>query len=63
MDENDDRHVIVKDGRLVNVPLSAWLDDKERERDAVMMRLRQLEIPLIEHGRLRRESLSRRHRG
>lgn len=41
------------------VDLDAWLDDKENERDALIMRLRKLERILVEHGRLKSETLPR----
>lgn len=39
------------------VPLAAWLDDLEAEREALIMRLRQVEKNLIRYGRLRRGTL------
>lgn len=39
------------------VPLAAWLDDLEAEREALIMRLRQVEKNLLRYGRLRRGTL------
>lgn len=39
------------------VPLVAWLDDQEAEREALIMRLRQVEKNLIRYGRLRKGTL------
>lgn len=44
------------------VPLDVWLDDLEAERDALIMRLRSVERPLVRYGRIRGESLPRRVR-
>ncbi len=52
MDERDE----VTD-ELGNVPLSAWLDDLEAEREALIMRLRQVERNLVRYGRLRKGAL------
>lgn len=53
-----------EDGRetAVVVPLDEWLDDLMSERDAVIMRLRALERPLVKYGRIKVESLPRRAR-
>lgn len=59
---NDDTHAIVHGKRLIMVPREEWLTDKERERDTLIMRLRQVERTLVENGRLRCESLPRRMR-
>lgn len=42
------------------VPFSEWLDDKENERDVLIMRLRHVERLLIKNGRLKVESLPKR---
>lgn len=57
-----DNHAVVHGKKLVMVPLHQWLDDKERERDTLIMRLRQVEKTLVENGRLRCETLPRRVR-
>lgn len=44
------------------VPLDAWLDDQEAEREALIMRLRQVEKNLIRYGRLRRGTLPEKFR-
>lgn len=44
------------------VPLDVWLDQQEAERDALIMRLRQIDKVLVEFGRLKRETLPRRVR-
>jgi len=46
----------------INPTLLAFLKDKEQERDALIMRLRSIDALLIEHGRLRHETLPRRVR-
>jgi hypothetical protein len=40
-----------------SVPLDAWLDDQEAEREALIMRLRQVEKNLVRYGRLRKGTL------
>jgi hypothetical protein len=40
-----------------NVSLEEWLDDQEAERQALIMRLRQVEKNLIRYGRLRKGTL------
>lgn len=47
---------------VVMVPLDVYLDDLEAERDALIMRLRQVEKPLVKYGRLKGETLPRRVR-
>ena len=42
--------------------LQAWLDDLEGERDVLIMRLRQVDRVLVQHGRLKTETLERRAR-
>jgi hypothetical protein len=42
------------------VPLAIWLESLEWERDAVIMRLRQIERVLVQYGRLDGETLPRR---
>ena len=54
--------VVVQGQKLVIVPHEKWLDDKMRERDAVIMRLRQLDDTLIEFGRLTRPTIPQRKR-
>lgn len=44
------------------VPLHDWLDTLEAERDAVIMRLRQIDRVLVKHGRLKSETIPRRSR-
>lgn len=44
------------------VPLADWLDTLEAERDAVIMRLRQIDRVLVKHGRLSSETIPRRNR-
>ena len=43
--------------KLGNVPLAVWLDDLEAEREALIMRLRQVEKNLVRYGRLRKGTL------
>jgi len=38
-------------------PLADWLDGQEAEREALIMRLRQIERVLVKYGRLRRPAL------
>ena len=44
------------------VPLDVWLDDLEAERDALIMRLRAVERPLVRYGRIKGETLGKRIR-
>lgn len=44
------------------VPLRVWLTHLEVERDALIMRLRQIDRELIRHGRLNGETIPRRSR-
>lgn len=39
-----------------------WLDYLQSKRDALIMELRAIERPLVQHGRLRNETLPRRIR-
>ena len=39
-----------------------WLDDMMREREAVIMRLRQIDEVLVRHGRIRSETIGKRMR-
>lgn len=46
----------------INPTLEAMLDDKQNERDVIIMRLRALDAFLIKYGRLKHETLPRRVR-
>jgi hypothetical protein len=47
---------------ISNVPLDAWLDNIEAERDALIMQIRSKDNILITFGRLKRETIPRRVR-
>lgn len=59
----DDNHHPAGEGQAAAaVPLSAWLDLLEVERNALIMRLRALDAVLVSNGRLKNETISRRIR-
>ena len=44
------------------VPLEAWLADLQNERDCIISRLRHIDKVLIEHGKIKDETIPRRIR-
>ena len=42
--------------------VNEWLDYLQIQRDALIMQLRAIERPLVQHGRIRAETLPRRVR-
>jgi hypothetical protein len=56
-DGGNSGHEIPQAVAVEQVPLDAWLDDLEAEREALIMRLRQVEKNLVRYGRLRKGTL------
>lgn len=56
--------LLVQEEKTEETPpwIEDWLNDLEAERNALIIRLRSVEKPLVKYGRLKAETLSRRVR-
>lgn len=53
----------VQNNEISGVPLDSYLDDQMGEREAILVRLGQLEDSLIQHGRIKKRSKPPRSKG